>query len=77
MTPTGQAVAQATENMSWTQAAPLWVQASQTFAASASGTVNVFATPNISSQGMFLQVELPELLDNMNVSGMVFHEVGP
>ena len=42
MTPAGRAVTSATQDMPWSQAKPLWDQASAEFAHGASGTVEVF-----------------------------------
>nr|WP_221262318.1 DUF6531 domain-containing protein [Rhodanobacter sp. ANJX3] len=77
MTAEGQATEAATTGLDWlTQARPMWVNASQNFAKSASGEINVFQGSYISTQSVWATTEYPALMANPNVTGIVYHGVG-
>ena len=73
MTETGQQLSALTEGMEWEQAAPLWQSASSQFASEAVGDVHVFLGPTVSSSSIFNTIELPALLQNPAVTGILFH----
>jgi hypothetical protein len=77
MTAEGQATSAATQGLDWlTQARPMWVDASQGFAESASGEVNVFQGSYISTQSVWATTEYPALMANPNVTNIIYHGVG-
>jgi RHS repeat-associated protein len=77
MTAEGQATAQATENLPWEEARPLWVRASQQFAESAEGIVHVFqSAAGVRIDSIWAETEWGALLDNPDVQQIVFHIVG-
>ena len=76
MSANGQALAEATQGLDyWTQARPLWEAASRDFVESASGDVHIFLTPNAPSSSIYFMTEWPALLQNPNVTGVIFHSV--
>jgi RHS repeat-associated protein len=73
----GQATEAATQGADWlTEARPAWVNASSNFANSASGEVQVFQGPLISTQSVWATTEYPALMANPNVTGVIYHGVG-
>ena len=77
MTAEGQATSAATQGLDWlTQARPMWVEASQDYAESASGEVNVFQGSYISTQSVWATTEYPALMANPNVTNIIYHGVG-
>jgi RHS repeat-associated protein len=77
MTKHGQALEAATRGMEWTKARPLWEPASRDFAQGASGEIHVFHNAaGIGVNSDWAQVEYPELVDNLNVTNIVYHDVG-
>lgn len=75
MTPAGRATVQATEGLPWSQAKPMWEQASADFASGARGTVHVFhSAAGVSMNSVWRTVEYPILQDNG--VNMIFHTVG-
>jgi hypothetical protein len=78
MTPEGQAVASVTADMPWQQARPLWANASSNLAANASGEVHVFQYGGgVFTNSIWVTDEYPALLNNPNVTGIVYHVVLP
>jgi RHS repeat-associated protein len=77
MTAEGQSTEAAAKGLDWlTQARPMWVDASQKFASSASGEINVFQGSYISTQSVWATTEYPALMANPNVTNIVYHGVG-
>ena len=54
----------------------MWVDASQGFAESASGEVNVSQGSYISTQSVWATTEYPALMANPNVTNIIYHGVG-
>jgi RHS repeat-associated protein len=79
MTQSGQDLESITQDMDWTEAKPLWDNASEQFSSQALGEVHVFLGPSYSTSAnsIFNTIELPNLLQNQSVTGIVFHPVGP
>ena len=74
MTTEGEALEAATENMPWEQAEPLWEAASESFAQGATGETHVFINVEAANAGsLWATTELPGLVDNPNVLGVIFH----
>jgi RHS repeat-associated protein len=75
MTQAGQGLTAATNGMDYTtQALPLWENASKEFAQSASGEVHVFQRAlGVDCQSVWARVEYPTLLNNPNVTKIVYH----
>jgi hypothetical protein len=75
MTPAGRAVESATQDLPWSEAKPMWDQASSDFTEGASGTVHVFQNAaGVSLNSLWRGVEYPPLV--RNGVNMVFHTVG-
>jgi len=76
MTPAGQALAETTQGMDYlTQARPLWESASEEFVGNASGEVHIFLTPDAASDSIYFTTEWPALLQNPNITSVIFHTV--
>lgn len=76
-TAAGQAVSQATRGVPWSQARPQWLTASEDFARTASGEVNVFQNARGVSLDSIWRSEYRVLQQNPNVSGINYHMVMP
>jgi hypothetical protein len=63
--------------MPWEQAEPYWKAAFQTFANGASGPAHVFIDLAHAHEGsIWATTELPALVENPNVSDVLFHMIG-
>jgi len=77
MTEAGQAAAQATEGLPWEEARPIWETGSQSYAQSASGQVHVFINlAEANPDSIWATTELPTLIENPNVTDIIFHLIG-
>ncbi len=75
MSPGGQAAERATEGLPWSEAKPIWDQASSDFASGARETVHVFHNADgVSLISTWRTVEYPTLVENG--VNMIFHTVG-
>jgi hypothetical protein len=73
MTEAGQALESFTQGMDWTHSGPLWESASGQFSSQASGEVHVFLGTNVSPNSIFNTIERPNLLQNANVTNIIYH----
>ena len=77
MTAPGAAVEQATKNIPWSEARPLWAQASRDFAEGATGEVHVFQNARgVSTTSIWREVEFPFLQSSSKVDNIFYHIVG-
>ena len=77
MTPLGQVAEQATEGLPYRLARPAWEAASARFTQGASGEVHVFINVELANSGsIWAQTELPGLVQNTNVTDVIFHLIG-
>jgi hypothetical protein len=77
MTEQGQALAEATEGMSPESAQPLWEAASKSFAQGASGIAHVFINLELAGpESIWTNIELRALVENPNVTDVIFHLIG-
>ncbi|GAP62736.1 hypothetical protein ARMA_1159 [Ardenticatena maritima] len=80
MTDIGKQLEQISQVLDWfTEARPLWIQASRNFALEASGEVHVFqvAERGVSLQSIWATIEYPTLLTNPRVTAIIYHVVMP
>jgi len=80
MTQAGQQLTQTTKGLDWlTQARPMWVDASQSFAEGAAGDVHAFqsGTRGVSLQSIWAETEYPTLMQNNNVNNIIYHVITP
>jgi hypothetical protein len=77
MTAEGQSVDAATQGLDWfSQARPMWVNASESFANSASGDVVVFQGPSVGLNSVWATTEYPALMANPSVTSITYMGVG-
>lgn len=77
MTEGGRAAEAATDGMPWEQARPIWDATSKTFAEGASGPAHVFINVEAVSPGsIWATTELPTLVENSDVTDVIFHLFG-
>ena len=77
MTAGGQAVADATDGVPWEEAKPLWQAASKSFAQGSSGIVHAFINVELANpESIWAVTELPALVENPNVTDVIFHLIG-
>jgi hypothetical protein len=77
MTASGRAANAATQGMPWAQARPIWAGTSKTFAEGASGPAHVFIDVELASpESIWATTELPALVENANVTDVIFHLIG-
>jgi RHS repeat-associated protein len=77
MTQAGQAVEAATKGLDWaSEARALWATVSREFAAGAQGEVHVFQGPVVSIDSIWATVEYPALMQNGQVTNVIYHVVG-
>ena len=76
-TAAGQALAQSTAGVSWSQAMPQWLSMSENFAKTASGEVNVFQNARGLSVDSIWRNEYQILKQNPNVTKIIFNVVMP
>lgn len=77
MTAEGRALEAATQDMPWVKAQPLWNDASQSFAERASGETHVFINlARANPESIWANTELPALVNNLNVTDVIFHLLG-
>jgi RHS repeat-associated protein len=80
MTQAGQQLAQTTKGLDWlTQARPMWVDTSRSFAEGAVGDVHVFqsGTRGVSLESIWREVEYPTIMQNNNVNNIFYHVITP
>jgi hypothetical protein len=69
----GIAAKEAAAGLPWSQARPIWVAASTEYAEGASGIVVAFVSPDADPASIFYTVELPALMNNPNVTGILIY----
>jgi hypothetical protein len=62
--------------MDWFAARPIWANASREFATGARGAVHVFQSAyGVARQGIWATVEYPALVENADVTEIIYHVV--